>query len=247
MRAFAEPGGSACSRNQAGYHRRASSLRAMTLVTAESVHWTPVLDLAGCGSEHQRHGLLLGQVRCGGEAPFPPGRTPCAKIGPSRTARRGGTSSWACVRLRRSRTPRPSPRHAVHVGSWTIARQAGGTPRGTARPHVESPLRSDYRGPPIRRGCEILHPTNRSRPRRSVSIPPGGAMELQREQLPSSAGHVTVAICARCGDVVVGDAGCRCTTPYDEPAFRRRHRDAVARARTTASDRRRRRSSNPAA
>ena len=141
------------------YRRRASSIRAMTLVTAESVHRTPVLDLAGCWSEDRRHGLLPGQVRCGGEAPFPPGRTPCAKIGPSRTARRGGTSSWACVRLRRSRTPRPSPRHAVHVGSRAIARQAGGTPRGTARPHVESRLRSAYLGPPTRRGCETLHPT----------------------------------------------------------------------------------------
>lgn len=146
--------------NPAGCRRRrARSIRAMTLVTAESVHRTPVLDLAGCWSEDQRHGLLLGQVRCGGEAPLPPGRTPCAKIGPSRTARRGGTSSWACVRLRRSRTPRPSPRHAVHVGSRTIARQAGGTPRGTARPHVESRLRSAYMGPPTRRGCETLHPT----------------------------------------------------------------------------------------
>jgi hypothetical protein len=128
-----------------GYRRRAGSLRAMTLVTAESVHRTPVLDLAACWSEDQRYGLPLGQVRCGGEAPFPPGWTPCAKFGPSRTARRGGSSSWACVRLRRSWTPRPPARHAVHVGSRAIARQAGGTPQGTARPHVHSRLRRTRR------------------------------------------------------------------------------------------------------
>ncbi len=51
---------------------------------------------------------------------------------------------------------------------------------------------------------------------------PGGAMEAQREQPPPSARHVKVAICDRCGDVSVGDTACRCRTPYDEPAVRRR-------------------------
>src|SRR3954471_8346351 len=74
-----------------------------------------------------------------------PSRAPCAKIGPSRTARRGGIPSWACVRLRRSRTPRPATRHAVHVGSRTIARQAGGAPRSTARRHA--PPRAVGSGP----------------------------------------------------------------------------------------------------
>ena len=152
------------------------------------------------------------------------------------------------------RPPPPEPdaeaitRHAVHVGSRAIARQAGGTPRGTAAPlRIYCDCAAPVLGP--RRGAGVRHftPSNRSRPRRPVSIPPGGAMESEREQPPPSARHVTVAICDRCGDVIVGDAACRCRTPYDEPAVRRRHRDAVARARATASDRRRRRSSNPAA
>jgi hypothetical protein len=91
------------------------SIRWTTLITPESVHPVHALDLLGSRIEDRRHGFLLGQVRCGGEAPCPPGRSPCAKIGPSRTARRGGIPSWACPRLRRSREPRPSPRHAVHV------------------------------------------------------------------------------------------------------------------------------------
>jgi hypothetical protein len=58
---------------------------------------------------------------------------------------------------------------------------------------------------------------------------------------------VTIVMCDRCGDVTVGEERCRCATPYDEAAVRRRHRDAVARARANTPDRRRRRSSNPAA
>ncbi len=38
-------------------------------------------------------------------------------------------------------------------------------------------------------------------------------------------------VCERCGDVLVDEVGCRCATPYDPVAVRRRHREAVARAR----------------
>jgi hypothetical protein len=51
----------------------------MVHVTPESVHQVHVLDLPACRTEDRRHGLLLGQVRCGGEASFPPSRAPCAK------------------------------------------------------------------------------------------------------------------------------------------------------------------------
>jgi hypothetical protein len=41
-----------------------------------------------------------------------------------------------------------------------------------------------------------------------------------------------VWICDRCGDVLLEDpVGCRCDTPYDPVAVRRRHREAVLRAR----------------
>jgi hypothetical protein len=103
-------------------------------------------------------------------------------------------------------------------------------------------------GPRTRRGCEMLHPSTARDPGGPCRSP-GGAMESQRDQPPPSARHVKVAICDRCGDVSVGDAVCRCRTPYDEPAVRRRHQIAVARARAraTAPDRRRRQRSNPAA
>lgn len=116
-----------------GYRSGPGAIPFLTLVTPESVHSGHVLDLPCCRIEDPRYGPLLGQVRHGGEMPFPPNRAPCAKIGLSRTARRGGISSWACVHLRRSRTPRPLPRHAGSVGSRTIAQRAGGTPPGVAR------------------------------------------------------------------------------------------------------------------
>ena len=230
-----------------GYRRRAGSIRAMTLVTAESVHRTPVLDLARV---LVRGSTVRTPARPGAvwwRSAVPPGLD---SVREDRALTHSTPRRHLVVGLR---PPPPEPdAEAITTtcsARWIpdIARQAGGTPRGYRPPARRIPTAQRHRGPGTRRRCETLHSTNRSRPRRPVSIPPGGAMEPQREQLPSSAGHVTVAICARCGDVVVGDAGCRCTTPYDEPAFRRRHRDAVARARATASDRRRRRSSNPAA
>lgn len=44
-------------------------------------------------------------------------------------------------------------------------------------------------------------------------------------------------LCERCGDAILPQAPCRCATPYDPVAVRRRHRDAVRLARST--DRRR--------
>ena len=68
-----------------------------------------------------------------------------------------------------------------------------------------------------------------------------------RPQTPLPIPSVRVVMCDRCGEVTVGDEKCRCSTPYDEAAVRRRHRDAIARARANTPDRGRRRSSNPAA
>jgi hypothetical protein len=58
---------------------------------------------------------------------------------------------------------------------------------------------------------------------------------------------IAVSICDRCGDVCVGGTPCRCRTPYDETEVRRRHRDAVARARKSTTQRRGRRDAFPAA
>lgn len=44
---------------------------------------------------------------------------------------------------------------------------------------------------------------------------------------------MNVAICDRCGDVTVTPDPCRCATAHDAVEARRRHRAAVARARTT--------------
>jgi len=64
-------------------------------------------------------------------------------------------------------------------------------------------------------------------------FPPGGVPmrstnppETTRPTRPGA-----VVICDRCGDVNVDDAPCRCRTPYEQTEVRRRHRDAVARAR----------------
>jgi hypothetical protein len=45
---------------------------------------------------------------------------------------------------------------------------------------------------------------------------------------------MTVTICDRCGDVTVDRGLCRCATPHEPIAVRRRHREAVARASSTA-------------
>lgn len=42
---------------------------------------------------------------------------------------------------------------------------------------------------------------------------------------------MSVLICDRCGDVVVEPDTCRCATPFDPVEVRRRHRQAVLRAR----------------
>lgn len=44
---------------------------------------------------------------------------------------------------------------------------------------------------------------------------------------------MTVLLCDRCGDVVVTPETCRCRTPYSPVEVRRRHRDALRRARET--------------
>ncbi len=42
---------------------------------------------------------------------------------------------------------------------------------------------------------------------------------------------MTINICDRCGDVTVADDVCRCATPCYPVEVRRRHQDAVDRAR----------------
>ncbi len=44
---------------------------------------------------------------------------------------------------------------------------------------------------------------------------------------------MTVRICDRCGDVTVAPDPCRCATAHGAMEVRRRHLDAVARARAT--------------
>src|SRR3982751_5491532 len=105
----------------------------MFVLTPESVHRFLILDLRRCRVQNDRHGLLLGLVRCGGEASFPSSRAPCAKIGLSRTARRGGIPSWACGHLRRSWTPRPST--TTCSARWTSHdRATGGRSSPECRP-----------------------------------------------------------------------------------------------------------------
>jgi hypothetical protein len=171
----------------------------MTLVTTVSVHRIRALDLPRCPIEDRHHGLLLGQVRCGGEASFPPSRAPCAKIGLSRTARRGGNPSWACDRLRRSRTPRPEPRHAVTLDPARSRDKRAAPREGAARRPVGSTVGAasllggatrdpGRRGRPARPararrpGCSgsgrglTSHPAEmptRRHPRRSRSAQPG--------------------------------------------------------------------------
>ena len=43
---------------------------------------------------------------------------------------------------------------------------------------------------------------------------------------------MTVRVCDRCGEITVEGDRCLCATPFDPFQVRRRHRDAVARART---------------
>lgn len=45
---------------------------------------------------------------------------------------------------------------------------------------------------------------------------------------------MSVHLCDRCGDVTLPGEGCTCTTPYNLGEVRRRHKDAVASARSTA-------------
>ena len=44
---------------------------------------------------------------------------------------------------------------------------------------------------------------------------------------------MTISICDRCGDVTVEPELCRCRTPYDPVAVRRRHHQAILRAEET--------------
>ena len=133
------------------------------------------------------------------------------------------------------------PRHAVHVGSRMIARRAGGTLG--YRPLLCGPSAPRTFVRRIRASVGSWRTSDRSRPRRPVSISPGGAMRpTSRDRTPPSTPPATFAICDRCGDVVVGDSACRCRTPYDQTAVQRRHRDAVARASASDTRRRKRRS-----
>jgi hypothetical protein len=105
--------------------------------------------LIGWAGEPRIYGTDSCSARCGAveKRRSPRAGLRARKFGPSRTARRGGTPSWACPRLRRSRAPRPS----------NTTRQCTLDP---ARSRDRRAVPSGYRPPRCRRrsGCDCVCP-----------------------------------------------------------------------------------------